>query len=278
MPQLYESQNDIYSLLPVKIYRHDLKGHFIYTPLHFHRSIELTVTLSGNMRFNSGSNDFDCSDSDWLLVNSCELHSCRYINLSDTLTGVSILFSLPFIEKWLGKDILFIHPDNSILASSIQNIASEIYQMSPEDNRYNFLLMSRIYELLALLSQYCVSPCHAHPVSCRHDTDTAVSLTDYIEKHYQENLTLAAAAAYFQYSPSYFSRNFKEILGVNFHSYLNFVRVSHAAEQLSSSPENLTTCAFRNGFPNIKSFINTFKRIYGCTPGAFVSSMEKISL
>lgn len=50
--------NDIVSLLPVKIYRHNLEGNYIYSPLHFHRSIELTVTLTGNIRFNSGSNNF----------------------------------------------------------------------------------------------------------------------------------------------------------------------------------------------------------------------------
>ena len=69
MSQLYEAHNDIVSLLPVKIYRHNLEGNYIYSPLHFHRSIELTVTLTGNIRFNSGSNNFDFKESDWLLIN-----------------------------------------------------------------------------------------------------------------------------------------------------------------------------------------------------------------
>ena len=37
MSQLYEAHNDIVSLLPVKIYRHNLEGNYIYSPLHFHR-------------------------------------------------------------------------------------------------------------------------------------------------------------------------------------------------------------------------------------------------
>ena len=51
MSQLYEAHNDIVSLLPVKIYRHNLEGNYIYSPLHFHRSIELTVTLTGKYPF-----------------------------------------------------------------------------------------------------------------------------------------------------------------------------------------------------------------------------------
>lgn len=274
MSQLYEAHNDIVSLLPVKIYRHNLAGNYIYSPLHFHRSIELTVTLTGSIRFNSGSNNFDFKESDWLLINSCELHSCRYINLSDTFTGISILFSLPFIEKWFGKNVFFYNPDNSLLTTKIKAISLEIFHMNTNAPEYQFLLMSKIYEILALLSMYCIKKDTSYSVPGKQELHLVSSFSDYIEKHYQENLSLSDVAEYFQYTPSYFSRHFKEILGVNFHSYLNFVRVGHAAEQLSNGQKNLTQCAFDNGFPNIKSFITTFKKLYGCTPGVFLASLN----
>ena len=64
MSQLYESHNDLFTLLPVKIYKHNLKGKFIYSPLHWHRSIEITITLTGHIQFNTGTNNFYCSESD----------------------------------------------------------------------------------------------------------------------------------------------------------------------------------------------------------------------
>jgi AraC-like DNA-binding protein len=274
MSQLYESHNDIVSLLPVKIYRHNLAGNYIYSPLHFHRSIELTVTLTGSIRFNSGSKNFDFEESDWLLINSCELHSCRYIAPSDTFTGISILFSLPFIEKWLGKDLFFYNPENPSLTAQIKNISIDIFNMNPDAPAYQFHLMSCIYEILALVSTQCIKKDVSYSVPSKQEVHLASSFADYIEKHYQENLSLTDMAEHFQYTPSYFSRHFKEALGVNFHSYLNFVRVGHAAEQLSNGQENLTDCAFNNGFPNIKSFITTFKKLYGCTPSAFLNSLK----
>ena len=105
MSHLYESYNDLFSLLPVKIYKHNLKGNFIYAPLHWHRSLEITITLTGHIRFTTASNNFDCAESDWLIVNSCELHSSRCINPSDIFLGISMIISLPFIEKWLGKNL-----------------------------------------------------------------------------------------------------------------------------------------------------------------------------
>ena len=274
MSQLYEAHNDIVSLLPVKIYRHNLEGNYIYSPLHFHRSIELTVTLTGNIRFNSGSNNFDFKESDWLLINSCELHSCRYIAPSDSFTGISILFSLPFIEKWLGKDLFFYNPGDTSLTEKIKNLSLDIFNMDPLSDTYNFLLMSKIYEILALFSVGCIKKDVSYSIPSRQEIHLATSYADYIEKHYQEDISLTDVAEHFQYTSSYFSRHFKETLGVNFLSYLSIVRVGHAAEQLSNGQENLTTCAFDNGFPNIKSFINTFKKMYGCTPGVFLTSLK----
>lgn len=274
MIQLYESYNDAFSLLPVKIYRHNLYGNYIYAPLHWHRSLEITVTLEGSIRFNTGSNNFDFGESSWIFVNSGELHSCRYITPSDHFTGISIIISLPFIEKWLGKNICFYNPEEPKVTMQMKRFAKELYDAPPTDDEHSLLLMSKLFEILYLISTHCMKP-GAPKSSVDKSSDIATELTQYIEQHYQENLSLESIAQNFTYSASYFSRMFKQVLGVNFHSYLNFVRVCHAAEQMSAGYENITACAYENGFPNVKSFIHTFKKLYGCTPGAFISSLKK---
>lgn len=270
MPRLYETYNDTYSLLPVKIYKHDLTGAYIHAPLHWHRSLEITVTLTGRIRFNTGTNNFDFGESDWIFVNSGELHSCRYINPTDHFSGISIIISLPFIEKWLGKDLFFYNPEIPEVTAQIKAVAAELFALDMELPESRFLLMSILFKVLALVSGHCIRTDTAYRISSEQEMNAAVRFTDHIEAHYQENVTLNSVAEHFRYSPSYFSRLFKASLGVNFHSYLNFVRVSHAAEQLASGHMNLTECAFHNGFPNTKSFITTFKRLYGCTPSNFV--------
>lgn len=45
----------------------------------------------------------------------------------------------------------------------------------------------------------------------------------------------------------------------------------NCVEMMKIHPEmQLTVIALNNGFPNIKSFIETFKRFYGCTPSAWM--------
>ncbi len=274
MAQLYESFNDQFTLLPVKIYRHRLSGHYIYSPLHWHRSTELTVTLTGSIRFNVGSNDFDFAESDMILINSAEFHSCRYINPEDYFTGISILFSQKFLEKWLGENMIPALPEDPSTIQSIRHIAEEIYLLDDQQPSYNLALMSKVFQLLELLTMSAHTDTDTHTVGERKRIETVTKLTDYIEDHYNENLSLEKISQEFNYSPSYFSRMFKDAVGVNFHPYLNFVRVSHAAEQMSHGQVNLAQCGFENGFPNTKSFITHFKRLYGCTPSAFASSVQ----
>ncbi|MBP5159385.1 MAG: helix-turn-helix transcriptional regulator [Lachnospiraceae bacterium] len=275
MAELYESYNDVYSILPVKLYKHDLHGTFIYAPLHWHRSLEITIPLTGRISFNTGSNSFDFGESDWLFVNSCELHSCRYITREDHFTGISIIVSLPFIEKWLGKNLFFYNPEKPEVTKKIKAIARELYELDSNVAEYNLLVMGKLYDVLYVVASNCVKRGEGYAASLEKDVSLATTFTDYIEAHYSDELSLADVAENFKYSPSYFSRLFKDSLGVNFHAYLNFVRVSHAAEQLSNGHDNLTECAYNNGFPNMKSFITTFKKLYGCTPGSFLASQKR---
>ena len=66
------------------------------------------------------------------------------------------MFSLPFIEKWLGKDLFFYNPGDTALTEKIKNLSLDIFNMDPLSDTYNFLLMSKIYEILALFSVGCI--------------------------------------------------------------------------------------------------------------------------
>lgn len=274
MAQIYESVNDVYSMLPVKIYKHNLTGDFINVPLHWHRSLEITVTLTGTIRFNTGSNNFDFVESDWIIVNSGELHSCRYINPTDYFSGISMIISLPFIEKWMGTNLFFYNPEIPQVTEMIKNISVQLFALDPEDTNYSLILMSKVYEILYIIAQNCIKADVEYSTPLDKKLKMSTILMDYIDCHYQENISLNSVAEHFKYSASYLSRLFKESLGVNFHSYLNMVRVSHAAEQLLIGNISITQCAYNNGFPNTKSFISTFKKLYGCTPSNFVVKSE----
>lgn len=267
---LYESFNDTFENVPVKVYRHDLTGKYIWAPMHWHRSLELFVSFEGRNYLNIGRNDFVFTDTDWTIINSSELHSVRYYSSTDRFKGISIIISLPFIEKWIGKNVYFYNPSDPVVTEKIHDAAMAIYQLDESAEYYSLKLMKYSMELVALLAEYCTKKDVVYKIPFNKAQSKGTAFLNYIEENYARDLSLNEIAEHFQYTPSYFSRFFKETVGVNYHSYLNYVRVHHAAQILQTSDITLTDCALANGFPNVKSFIHMFKQIYGCTPKVFL--------
>ena len=271
MTSLYEAFNDTFDHLPVKLYRHDLEGKSIWAPLHWHRSIELLISFDGRLILNVGSDNFDFREDDWVIINSSELHASRYNNLSDHFKGISILISLPFIETWIGKNLFFYNPHNTEVTEQVKEISEAIYECSLTNPQYSLSIMSKVCELLIIIANHCIKPDVEYSIPFSKEQAKATEFLEYIELNFREDLSLNDIAGHFKYSSSYFSRFFKEAVGVNYFDYLNFVRVHHATKQLLEKHSTLTECALQNGFPNVKSFITLFKKLYGCTPKKFLS-------
>ena len=94
-------------------------------------------------------------------------------------------------------------------------------------------------------------------------------MKEYIEKHYQENLTLEILAGHIHMNPYYFSSYFKKNAGENFKDYVNRVRVEHAVSLLISTDKKTYEIAAEVGFRDVRSFTEVFSRTYGETPNSY---------
>lgn len=92
---------------------------------------------------------------------------------------------------------------------------------------------------------------------------------EYIESHYMENLTLEIMAEKVHMNPYYFSGLFKKKSGENFKDYLNKVRMEHARSLLLTSDKKTTEIAEEVGFREVRSFSDTFQKLYGETPSGY---------
>lgn len=85
-------------------------------------------------------------------------------------------------------------------------------------------------------------------------------ILDYIEDHYQENLSLKNLASIFHMSEEHFSRSFQKIFGINFKKYLTEYRLFQSYNDVVYSNLTIQSIALRHGFSNTKSFITEFKK------------------
>ncbi len=97
-----------------------------------------------------------------------------------------------------------------------------------------------------------------------------------INKQFDEDLQLEGFARKANVSYSYYSRNFKAIIGKSFKEYLNFVRVARAEQLLCSSDMSITEIAFKCGFNNTSYFASVYRGIKGITPMAARKKVKSI--
>jgi two-component system response regulator YesN len=99
-------------------------------------------------------------------------------------------------------------------------------------------------------------------------------MTDFIERHYSENIKLETLADLFNYNSGYLGKMFKNYTGEHFNTYLDQVRIQHAIELLQEGLK-VHQVSERVGYANVDYFHSKFKKYKGVSPSSFKGSAGK---
>lgn len=112
------------------------------------------------------------------------------------------------------------------------------------------------------LAAKCASKCKpAQPQS------KAVRLAlKYLHSNYAQSLSLEQVAAEVHLTPEYFSRIFKDEMGLTFVNYLTDLRLQHSVQMLETTALRVQNIAQAVGYPNVSYFSTIFKKKYGMSP------------
>jgi two-component system, response regulator YesN len=92
----------------------------------------------------------------------------------------------------------------------------------------------------------------------------------YIRRNCHKPLAMTQVAREFYFSPSYFSRLFKEKTGRTFIGFLTDCRMARAETLIRGSPElSVSEIASRVGYTDSNYFSKLYVRTFGCTPTAY---------
>lgn len=104
--------------------------------------------------------------------------------------------------------------------------------------------------------------------------DMSERVMEYLNSHYQENLTLESIADAMYLSPQYLSKLFKKVCGINLFTYLSELRVKKAAALLTDKGDiRIADVAMQVGFNNTTTFTRQFKAHFGMTPEQYRRSV-----
>ena len=95
-------------------------------------------------------------------------------------------------------------------------------------------------------------------------------ITAFIDENFTDyTLSLGTISAKYSISSSYFSRSFKEKMGINFSQYIWQKRMDEVIRQLLHTNDPLKDIIIRVGYLDTPNFIRKFKKEQGCTPGQY---------
>ncbi|MEC0176985.1 helix-turn-helix domain-containing protein [Paenibacillus favisporus] len=97
----------------------------------------------------------------------------------------------------------------------------------------------------------------------------------YIENHLHDpNLNISMIGDVFRITPSYISRLYKDHTGEALLDTINRLRLAEAKSLLKHNKLTVNEVAGRVGYADVSTFVRTFKKFEGITPGAFQKAAQ----
>lgn len=246
---------------------------------HSHGYYEIFYLLSGKCRFLLKDTVHYLEKGDLVFIIPGELHHAVY-SRDGGCEILMIYFKKEHIDWNMFPDRNTSDPSQDKLQSFMGSIPA-LYQEDfiglltrmltegAEIDEYSTGFMRcYLHEALLMLMRYSVMNEEEPQLLNSRDADILLA-TKYIYKNYRKPLSLEEVSAQAALSPTYFSKKFKQVTGMGFKEYLNFVRLKHAQTALLTTGNTITDIALENGFNDSNYFKDLFKKVYGKSPREF---------
>lgn len=106
------------------------------------------------------------------------------------------------------------------------------------------------------------------------DQSITAQLTEFIQEHFQEPVSLEDFARHIDYNYFYASKLIKRNLNLSFSQLLTEYRLAYAQELLQENQLSISQIALLSGFGSIRNFNRTFLKATGKTPREFLAARQ----
>jgi AraC family transcriptional regulator len=238
---------------------------------------EQTVFDSSGERWLDGKRSKETRNTgDIAIIPANISHRCNW----NTSVQFMVLALEPVLLQRIGQD--WVNPDGIELIPQfmikpdalIQSIFLTLKDELESDRIGGQLLVDSLKTALAihLLRNYCATSPRLSSYSDGLSLAKLVFITDYIDEHLHQDLTLTEIAAIAQISPYHFLRLFKQSMGITPHQYILQSRINKAKYLLQHSKLSIAEIAVRAGFCDQSHLTRYFKRMLGVTPKQFLQA------
>ena len=153
----------------------------------------------------------------------------------------------------------------------IRQIVLELIKDTRQDNPVHRLYIESLTQLFTVhvLRNYCTEPIKLNQYKDGLANSTLQLVTDYVNAHLHEEISLQCLAQLAGLSTYYFVRLFKQSVGLAPHQYVIRRRLEKARQLLKTSHLSILQIAIDVGFSSSSHFSHTFKKAFGVSPSQY---------
>ena len=221
---------------------------------HFHRNIEFLFVTGGTQKVTVDGVSHLLNKGDILFVNSYQPHAYDDCDASAYVLVLSSTFYTPVSWFFGEKTFPHIMSDKEKNEEIFAFIEKWYEEFKEEEDHYKVFI--RANELFKLITEkYHVE----EPVLSRQN-ELVIAALKYINNHYcEESLTLKTCSDAIGYSKEYVSKQFNNVMGVSFKSYVNTLRIKKFRELEKNKKSNRQEIAIACGFNSAATFYRALR-------------------
>jgi AraC-like DNA-binding protein/mannose-6-phosphate isomerase-like protein (cupin superfamily) len=257
---------------------------------HWNEELEFLFIDKGCAQFYVGQEKIVVNSGDILIIPPNILHSCSRVSQGE-IVFYAILVHYHFLSSFENDLIqskyissLFLQQRNypQVITQEmdselkvlplLKEIAGAYQNKVPG---YELKIKAMLFDILFRL-ETCVTDTKStsHRSRRNHNSLPAIKLLAYVQENYTKRISLHDMAKQVNMNPSYFCRYVKKHFDLTPLDLLNQHRLSEAVNLLETTDKKIVEISHLTGFSNVNRFTETFKKVYGCTPTYYCSTIR----
>ncbi|PIB33384.1 AraC family transcriptional regulator [Gaetbulibacter sp. 5U11] len=253
---------------------------------HFHPEVEMVYVNKGKGRRHIGNHLSYFNNSQLILIGSNLPHN----GFTDRLTSKGKETLVQFHPQFLG-DALNALPEMKTILQLLERakkgilfkpeikkiVGPKIEKLPKYEGIKRVTKLLEILELLALTNDYTLLNENGYVFETQpQDTNKIDKIYKYVNKNFQNHITLDQIAEEVSLTVPAFCRYFKKITGKTFTQFVNEYRVFYATKLLTESQSSITDICFECGFNNFSHFNKVFNEVVGKSASKYRSEIKSM--
>ncbi len=250
-------------------------GVYIF-PLHRHDDfLEVSLICSGTETIEYRRGEYTAAAGDIIIKNAGRIHQETATDVNDLVelsmgvSGVQVPGLPP--NTMIAQDIVPV-----IHAPEVMGVLRELFLFIQRQHREDGEEEESVQLALRTFLSIVLTATREHGVrmkvgSAIVPTRQISEVMEYIDKNFQNQISLNDVAKTFFVSPYYLAHQFKSEIGYTVNQYIQLRRMGMAEQRLAFEDTPIKTIATECGYTSLKYFYSVFKSKTGHTPSEFRS-------